>query len=201
MSFLKGILRFLKKILDTIKKVLKKIFSRFGILLLIFVVCCFVFPALLPALFTLIGAPAWLIGAATTFGTAVAAWGLTAQVAVGVGLVAMVAPHVVKKASDNVADSANHVVDNVGDIGGNIVDNGGEIIGGIVDNVADVVFSPSFLLLGGAAIGLYLLLRKKEPDYTANINAMDPADNKNVGSYGPTYALPSPELEDTQWQS
>lgn len=187
MSFLKGVLRFLKKILDTIKKVLKKIFSRFGILLLVFVVCCFVFPALLPALFTLIGAPAWLVGAATTFGTTVASWGLLGQVGASVGLVAMVSPHVVKDASDNIANAANHVVDNVGDVMDGVVDNTGDAIGGIIDKTADVVFSPSFLMLAGAALGLYLLLRDDEPD----VPSPGPYDY-----YGPTgYQMPPDNIE------
>lgn len=193
MGFLKGILRFLKKILNTIKKMLSKIFKRFGILLVLFVIACFVFPGLLPALLAMVGVPGGIVASvATVFGTTgtIASWGILGQVAAGVGVAALISPSTVKAAAENIGKGANSVVDNVGDVLGNAGEVVGDVGSGVLDGVGKIATHP-VVLIGGGLFLLYLLTRDSGDRTEVNPSTIDVPNGPSTN----TYPLPPQEIE------
>lgn len=190
MSFINAIFRFLKKILDTIKKVLGKIFKRFGILLLLFVIACFIFPGFLPALLAMVGVPGSIVSAVgTVFGTTgiVASWGIWGQVAAAVGVAAMVSPGTVKKAAGNVGDAAKDIVDNVGDVATGVVDNGGKVVDSVLDNVGNVLTHP-VVLLGVGGFLLYMLMKDNDSNEIRVVTDSTPSGQRTSNS--DSYSVP-----------
>lgn len=158
MGFIKAIGRIFSMIVSTLKRVWNAIRKRFGVLLLIFAVCCFVFPAFLPALLSMVGAPAWLTTAAGAVATKVASYGLMASVGTAIGTVALLSPGTITEAAHNIGQAASGVVDEAGNVVKDVVHAGGSII----NEGAGAFLQPNVLLIGGIALGAYLLTRSKE---------------------------------------
>lgn len=126
-SLIKAILRFFKKLLRALKKVLGKLMKNFNILLVIFIIACCMFPAMLPALLAYIGAPAAMVSGATAFAATVGAAGSITwwcSLAVGTGVCFLLAPNETKEVIGKVAEAAKDVASAVGGAVGGVVSGG-----------------------------------------------------------------------------
>jgi len=159
MGLIKAILRIFKMIVSAIKKVFGALLKRWKILLVLFAIACFVFPALLPGLMALLGAPSWMVAAATAFESVVVGWGPTMQVAAAVGTVALISPSAIGDAAHAIGSAASTVVDEAGHVISDAGSTIGDTIGQIGNSVAGAVFQPNVLLLIGGALALYMIMK------------------------------------------
>lgn len=158
-SVIKAIMRFFKKLLKMLKKVLGKLMKNFNILLVLFIIACCMFPAMLPALLAYIGAPAAMVAGATTFAATVGAVGSMTwwcALAVGTGVCFLIAPEATKEIVGKVADAAKDVASAVGDIAG------GAISGGTKALAKSIL--PIALVGLGAFVVWKVISREEEPE-------------------------------------
>lgn len=189
--------KLLNKLISAIKKILKKVFSNWGILVALFVIACIFFPALLPALLTMVGVPAGITTAIGGALTSLATAGWMYQAAVAAGAAFLIAPDGAKKLATKVSDAAGNAAGAVGDTAGAVVGGGlGGFVGGLTDSPVG-----KWLLIGGGVLGALWLLGSLGGDdgkedsrrlaYDPSLEDGDVASLDADFNKPETYALPS----------
>lgn len=156
----------LTKIVDTIKRVIEEIVDALGPFLPLLLIAAFVFAGPISAY---LGTSSFWGGVFET----VSAWGFWTQLAVGVGVSAVVLPEETSELVSTVAETAGEIAAEVGEIVGSVA-------GSVVDGVVSSGGFSSLLLWGAVGIGAYLLLTSDDGNNNHNSTNYDTYSNGNV---------------------